>query len=365
MAYRSRFADPPPRRPGRLRLMLPAITVGVMSVALCGFWLYASWKTGSEIDGWLAREASLGRNWTCPDRKIAGFPFRIELSCTTPSFEGSAEGRGISGTLGRVLAVAQIYTPSHVIIEAESPLVVRERRGGTEWRLAWEGSLRASVIGQPGKLDRIAVQVTSPVLSGTVPDGTPVAFRAREAEAHLRRTPDRPQADGAFDVAVTIDKASVPPLDALLRGGDPTDANLVMTLTHAEPFSGRGLPAELDRWREAGGRLQLTTLTLSKGAKRIDASGNLGLDDMRRPQGRVELSLTGLEEVLQSMGLSNRSAGIGGLIAGVLTGRRSAQPAEPAPGTAAAPRGVVLPLRLESGRAYLGPIPVAPLPPLY
>ena len=42
---------------------------------------------------------------------------------------------------------------------------------------------------------------------------------------------------------MTIDKASVPPLDALLRGADPTDANLMLTLTQAEPFSGRGLPA--------------------------------------------------------------------------------------------------------------------------
>jgi hypothetical protein len=368
MAYRSRYATPPPRppRPSRLRVILPTLIMLGLSLVVAGAWAFASWRTGREIDGWIAREASLGRIWTCPDRRIGGFPFRIEVSCNDPAFEGRADGREVSGGLTRILAVAQIYSPNHVIVEVDGPLSVRETSTGSAWTVAWD-TLRASVVGQPGSaLERISVQAVSPSLVATGPAGT-FSATARAFETHLRRTPGRPEADGAYDIAATLAKATIPPLDAWLRGGDPTDVSVVMTVTKAEPLVGHGLTGELDRWRDAGGRLQLTNATLAKGAKRVEATGSLALDAFRRPEGRVELSLTGLDELLQSLGLGGRSATIGGLIAGVLSGRptEAAPPAPGAAGAAGATRGVVLPLRFEGGRAYLGPIPVASLPPLY
>ncbi|WP_158266846.1 DUF2125 domain-containing protein [Alsobacter soli] len=351
-----------PKRPSRLRIFAPTLLVLVCGAAAAGFWSFASWRTGQAIDAWLDREAALGREWSCPDRKIGGFPFRIEVTCARPSFRGPAEKRQVTGQLASAHAVAQVYSPNHVIVEAEGPLEVRDETGATA-QAAWE-LLRASVVGRPGgALERVSVEGKGLTLVAQSEVGS-LETGARALELHLRRTPDRPATDGAFDVAGRINGARVPPLDAVLGGAEPTDATVLATITQAEPLSGRGLQSELDRWRQAGGRLQLTSLTVLKGAKRVDAAGSLGLDDLHRAQGRVEVTLTGLDELLQSMGVSPRTAAIGGLIAGVLGGKKPAD-VDPPPGAGNALKGVTLPLRLDGGKAFLGPIPVARLAPLY
>src|SRR5687767_2544514 len=151
MAYRSRYAAPGPaprRTTSRVRVFLPTFVLLVLFAGLACFWAYASWRTGTEIDAWLDREARLGRNWTCPDREIGGFPFRIEVSCQKPAFSGTIPGREVSGEVGRVLAVAQIQSPSHVVMEIDGPLAV-STPSGDRLRLEWE-LLRASVQGRPG-----------------------------------------------------------------------------------------------------------------------------------------------------------------------------------------------------------------------
>lgn len=358
---RRNFSSPPPARSSRMRLFLPSILLAIVFLGLAGFWGFASWSIGRELDAWLDREASLGRTWTCPDRAIAGFPFRLEVSCGTPTFTGAAEGRAISGSIGRVLAVAQIYNPSHVIVEAAGPLTVRAQNGDAldlDFTLA-----RASIMGKPGAgLDRFSMELTQPRLKVAAASLPPISIGASMADFHIRRTPDRPTADGAFDVASLVQTASVPLLDQWLGGADTTEASLLATITRAEPLSGRGLPVELERWRTEGGRLQLSQFSLIRGTKRVDAAGTLNIDEAHRLQGRLDLTVAGLDEVLQSFGLSPRNAAIGGLIASVLGGRKA---------QAAAPRqdpsgkGVMLPLRLDNGKVMLGPIPVANLVPLY
>ena len=132
MAYRSRYAAPeqaPRRRTSRLRIFLPTLVLLGLFGVLAGFWAFATWRAGQEMDAWLDREARLGRTWTCPNREIGGFPFRIEVTCDKPSFTGRAQGRDVTGEVGRVMAVAQLQSPSHVIMEAEGPLTIASPAG--------------------------------------------------------------------------------------------------------------------------------------------------------------------------------------------------------------------------------------------
>ncbi|MCP8938704.1 DUF2125 domain-containing protein [Alsobacter sp. SYSU M60028] len=338
-------------------MSLPAIAVGVLFLGLSAFWFAASWWTGRQIDAWINREASLGRNWSCADRSIAGYPFRIEFSCDAPTFAGAMDGREVSGSLGRVLAVAQVYNPGHVIVEADGPLLVTEK-GGVEARLDWSLG-RASVIGRPGAVERVAVELTQPKLNLSGAPRGDVEASAALADFHLRRTPGRPPEDRAYDVASRIESGVVPPLDRLSGDAAPLDADVVATLTQADPLVGVGLATALERWRQAGGRVQVSTLTLRKGVKQAAATGNLGLDEGRRVQGRLELTLSGMDDLLKAYGVGPRTAVLSGLIAGVLGGKAEAQPA---PGKTA---GLTLPLRFENGRAFLGPVAVAALAPVY
>jgi hypothetical protein len=350
---------------GRYRIFLPTAILFLALVGLGGVWAFLAWRTGQEIDAWLQREASLGRTWACPDRSIGGFPFRIEIICANPTFTGVAEGRQVRGRLARIHTVTQIYNPSHMIVEAEGPLVV-EADGGDRLEAEWLLG-RASIIGKPGAgLERLSTEFTEPRVSVTSGRLGSTALAASLADFHIRRTPNRAPEDGAYDVASRITKATVPPLDAWLGGQATTEADIVATITKAEPLSGRGLPVELERWRTAGGRMQVSTVSLSHGARRLDAAGSVGLDELHRPQGRLDVTISGFDDLLARFGISGRNAAIGGLIAGVLGGKAAAATnGDAAQGATPAAKGVVLPLRLDQGRVFLGPIPVAQLLPLY
>lgn len=364
MAYKSRYASPPVTqrtRTSRWRIFLPTVVLMLLFAGLGAFWAYAAWRTGTSVDAWLAREARLGRIWTCPDRQIGGFPFRLELSCAKPGFVGKAGGRALTGELGRVHAVAQLQDPNHVIVEAEGPLVVSDDAGG-RLALEWE-LLQGSIQNQAGSpLGAIAVEATKPRLSLAGFGLASLEATGDMVDFHMRRTPGRPDEESAYDLASRATQLRLPPADQWLGDASPIDMDAVATVTQAEPLTGAPPAAELERWRLAGGKVQFGKVMVSKGAKRLDATGVVALDELHRPQGRLDVSVAGLDDLLQQFGLSPRAANIGGLIAGVLGGR---VPKTPAPDATAGPGGVVLPLRLDNGKAYLGPLAVARLAPLY
>ena len=51
---------------GVLLLLAVAWTIG---------WFYMRHRVTAGLDAWLASEARRGREWTCPDRAVGGYPF--------------------------------------------------------------------------------------------------------------------------------------------------------------------------------------------------------------------------------------------------------------------------------------------------
>ena len=107
--------SPSPRRPAWI-VILPAGLLLLAAIGWTAAWFYASGRVSGEIDAWIAREATQGRNWSCADRSIGGFPFRFELVCTEPTltFSGPSQWKVTSR---RAHAVAQVWDPQHIIAE--------------------------------------------------------------------------------------------------------------------------------------------------------------------------------------------------------------------------------------------------------
>jgi hypothetical protein len=355
---RDRVNEPAqPAGPPRWRLFLPFGMVVVVGIGLSAFWFQASRTTRAEIDAWLKREASVGRNWSCGDQSIGGFPFRIEFTCDRPSFEGEAEGRRVSGKLTSALAVAQVYTPNLVIVEAQGPLEVSLDDGSTldaRWK-----TMRASLRGTPGRgLERFSIEgqeldaaYRGPLLTTSV--------KAADAQLHLRPTPNA-AAPGSYDVALSATGASAPGT-AMLFGADTVDLEALATVTEAQPLSGRGLGVELQRWHEAGGEVRLTRFMLGRPDRLVQAQGTLRLDDDRRPEGSFDISITGLDRALALLGLGGK-ANLGSVLGSLLGKPKGAD--DPA-GAGPKPKPVTMTLRLDKGRAMLGPLPLGSLTPLY
>lgn len=357
------------RRRSRTGLFLPSILLLVLALAWSAAWLFIRSRAEAEMDGWIAAEGRAGRTWTCADRSLTGFPFRLELRCATVSFARS-DGRF---SLGRLTALVQVYDPRHGILDVQGPF--RVEQGELSADVAWD-SLEGSFHGASGGFTRASLVVEAPKGSvrGAQPD--PVGFSLKHLEAHARPAPGRFESEGAVDLSLRAEQVSLPVADAFLGNAAPADLALDATLNRATSLRSGPVKGELERWRQAGGGLDIALLSLAKGDRRLQGKGTLALDDAHRPAGRLELRAAGLEALVgQVMGQrlgAEKGALIGNLVGKLLGVRRRpseddpAQPEAP-PQAGDAPLKALPPLRLADGRLLLGPftIPNAALPPLY
>ncbi|KQU21089.1 hypothetical protein ASG63_05585 [Methylobacterium sp. Leaf94] len=357
--------SPTPTRPlSRKGLFLPYILLATLVIAWSLGWFYIRHRAASEMDGWIAQEAAAGRTWTCTDRSITGYPFRIELRCASLAFSRSDS----RFTLGPVTAVTQVYQPRQGILEVGGPFHVEQ--GDLTADATWT-SLEGSFHGASDGFVRASVVANGAkgVVRGAGPE--PIAFDTQHLELHARPTPGRFESEGSIDTSLRANRIRLPLVDAALGNADPADLALDATVSRATALGTGTVAKELEDWRQAGGGLDIALLSLAKGERRLQAKGRLDLDAAHRLQGQLDLRAAGVEALVgQVMGQrfgAEKGALIGSLV-GQLLGRRSQASAEAG---VAAPADDALkplpPLRLAEGRLMLGPFPIpnVQLPPLY
>jgi hypothetical protein len=347
---------PPEQRRSRFWLFAPFVALALAAVAWSAVWLIIRNRAEAQIDGWMAAEAIAGRQWSCPGRSVGGFPFRVEVTCPSLDLKRGAW----TAAIGPFRTVAQIYQPNHVIAELAGPFRATDGRAVVEasWR-----NLRASFRGAGDRFERVSVTAEAPVVNI---DGLPVgafALRSERLEAHIRPHPRRAD-EGAIEVSAQASNAVAPMLDALVGGGEPATIDLALTATQARDAAMRSVAGDLERWRRAGGKLEVTRLSLVKASRRLEAVGEASLDELHRPAGRFEVSAQGVEGLIGNL-TGGRLGGAAGALLGALLGERRRPAPEPSAGEG---RLTPLPpLRIENGRISFGPltIPGVRLSPLY
>lgn len=344
-----------PRRPSRMRLYLPFLLLALVAIGWSAAWFVIRGRTVAGMDEWMAAEAAAGRQWTCQDRRAGGYPFRIELSCSGLSLQRP----DVTAKLGPVVALAQIYRLGHIIIEAKGPLqvVAEGRRADTEWRL-----LQASVVFGSGTFQRLALVADAPRLKATAPGTAPIDLAASKLEVHARPDPADPT---VADIAFSAAGAVLPGLDALVGGSEPADLDLVLRASRVADLPARPIGAELERWRQAGGQIEIARARMVKGPRRLEAQGRIGIDEAHRPAGNLTGQVAGIEGLLGQF-VGDKAGLAGNLIGALLGGGRPAEIRQPTDPNA--PRMKPLPpLRLDNGRVSVGPlqIPNVRIPALY
>lgn len=331
---------------------MPIGLFALLVVAWCVGWFAIREVSRNGLDEWIAQEASAGRRWSCADRRFGGFPFRIEIGCS----EFTLDRPDVHASIGPLLVVSQIYNPRHIIAEAHGPLRIEASDAQVEgrWRL-----LQASVVIGGPAFERISIVTESPVATIRDSSGTPpLELVSRRFEAHLRPEPEAPT---TYDLAIRNDGAVVPWLDLLIGGTEPSDIALSLDITRIGDMQARPLAEEVDRWRLAGGRLELSSLTIAKGNRKLSAGGMVWLDESRRPEGQIDLAAANLGGLLGRVAGGSTVAGtILGAILGVPDQATSSRPAD-------ASLKPLPPLRLQAGRLLIGPvaIPGIRIPALY
>ncbi|WP_372423960.1 DUF2125 domain-containing protein [Salinarimonas chemoclinalis] len=351
-----------PRRGSRVWLFTPFVLLALVVVAWSAAWFVIRDRVADELDARLAEQAALGRAWTCADRGIGGFPFRIEISCSRLALDTDV---GLALELGPARALAQVYQPRHVIVNLAGPLSARSPQGAieAEWTL-----LEASVRNLGRGTEQLAFVVDGPrarVAAAALP--APVAARAERAELYLRPSPGATRREGPIDAVLRATALEAPGLADVLPAvaAGPTDIEAQMRL-HAPAALARagGDPRAAGRaWREAGGRVEIGVVSLETAAAALRITGEFALDALDRPEGRIEASGRGLGPIAQAA-LGGRGDFMTDAIVAALGG---GSPAPVAPGEEAPPLVPLPPLRITEGRVFVGPIPVPRMavPPLF
>src|SRR5215475_425334 len=115
-----------PRRRPLWRLFIAPVLLLIAAIGWSAFWFFAASQVDVQADAWRAREAKSGRVYDCARRSVGGYPFRLEVACDGASVALNSQAAGQAPTpftakLDRILVVAQVYDPKHVIAEFTSP----------------------------------------------------------------------------------------------------------------------------------------------------------------------------------------------------------------------------------------------------
>ena len=338
------------------RVFLPSAILGVIIVAWSGFWWYASTRVQGEWDNFVARQAELGRQITCGDQGLAGYPFRLEMHCGGPQVVSTRPGQAFSLTLGDLNAVAQVYQPNKAVLEAKGPLTLMDS-DGSKITASWKSAEASMAIWTSGPQNADVVINNLDASANRGGEALPL-FSGTNIEAHIRVAEGANAAPGAYDLVAKADAAAIPLLDARLGNPAPLSAQVQGTITKID-LRPQTLPERLRTWAAEGGTLTIVLAQVNRGPTSVKATGTVALDTEGHPTGDLVMALAGVNELTNALSQSGLVPGKFTSLIGV--GLQMLGKPSNIDGKAA----VEVPLKLNNGKVSIGAFPAGKLPSLF
>jgi hypothetical protein len=390
---------PAPRRRPLWRLfIMPALLV-VAAIGWSAFWFYAASEVGVRADAWRAREAKSGRVYDCGKRSVAGYPFRLEVSCDDASVSLVSQTAGapsaFTARLSEIMVIAQIYQPNLLIADFKAPATIADRGQPPSMKVNWTTG-RSSITGLPNNPQRASIVFDNAAIDRiNGPVQTPLA-KAAHVELHGRIAEGSPQDHPVIETVLQIAGGTIQEVHPLLAA--PFDADVQTRLSGLQDFSPKPWPERFREIQASGGHVEIVRSRIQQGDMIAVAAGTLGLNANGRIDGELQMTVAGIEKVIPALGiekmledgvpqatldrvapgvksqdlnnlfgaLDKAIPGLGKVVkqnanVGVAAGINSL-------GTAAELEGKkarAFPLRFVDGAVFFGPIKVAQLPPLF
>ncbi len=292
-----------PVRRSRWGLFVAPVLLLIAAIAWSAFWFFAASQVDVQADAWRAHEAKSGRVYDCTRRSVGGFPFRLEISCDSPSVTLASQtaqaANQFTAKLDRILVVAQVYDPKHVIAEFSGPAAIADKSGqsfAATWKLG-----RASVFGLPEVPQRASVVFDAPSLARV--DGSiqvPLA-EAAHVELHGRLVEGSPKDAPVIESVVQINKGTIRGLHPLLA--DPFDADMRALVSGLKDMTPKPWPVRFREIQAAGGHVEIVQSRIQQGDLVAVAAGTLGLSPAGRLEGELQMTVAGIERVIRALGI--------------------------------------------------------------
>jgi hypothetical protein len=294
-----------PRRHSRWRIFIAPLLLLIVAIVWCGFWFYAASQVDAQAVAWRAREAKAGRVYDCAKRSVAGFPFRLEVSCEGASVAlvsqtaSQPPSQPFTAKLGQILVVAQIYDPKRVIAEFTSPATLVDPLSQQSYAVNWSLG-HASIAGLPFTPDRASVEFNDPAIDRVGQMPVPLA-RAKHAELHGRLAPGSSADQPVIESEMLINQGSIQGLHPLLA--EPFDVGVHARVTGLTDFSPKPWPVRFRELQAAGGHVEIVQSRVQQGDLVAVAAGTLGLSASGRLDGELQMTVAGIEKVIPALGI--------------------------------------------------------------
>ena len=331
-----------PRKPRRWLLWGPWIAFAVLVVAGAAVSVAVRVNAAKQMDAQAARLRAEGYDIAWGSRHIGGFPFRLETVLTDVRL---AEPSGWAIAAPELRAEAAIYKLGTWVGYAPQGLSLTRPGSGTVRIQA--KVLRASVSGMGRLPPRLSIEGED--LTFLAPSGAkPYPLRsAKNLQIHTRRGPDD-QAQIMFKLDGA--QAELPALLGHVAQGKPIAIALDATYTKASTMHGADWPRAVQAWTDAGGKLTVSSATLTAGDAQLNALGgtlSVGFDG--RLRGDLLVELRQAPRALIAMGQTGAAPPEAAAAAAAVVAARQ--------GDGAAAQANIT---FEAGQATLGPVAIGP-----
>ena len=395
-------AETPQRRHSRGPLYAIVTVVALLVVGWTVFWFVAASRIETELDGWRAREAKAGREYDCGQRKIGGFPFRLEVYCegvgialSKQTAEQSASNTLVTARLAGIHVVTQVYNPTLIIAEFTGPVTFTDLGQQPSISANWTLG-QSSVVGLPIAPQRASLAFDKPsidLLNGAVP--SPL-LRADHLELHGRLAEGSAQENPVIETVLRLVAAKVFGVHPVLQ--EAFNADIRAKLSGLKNLAPKPWPERFREIQAAGGHIDITQSRFEQGDVLALAAGSLGINASGRLEGQLAMTIAGIEKIIPALGLdrlldqgisqgaidkmapgvkasdvNNVIGALDRVVPGLGNFARKNANAGLAAGIAAlgqettleGRKAIALPLKFVDGAMFLGPLQVAQLPPLF
>jgi len=326
--------------------MLAAAAIAAGSGAL---WAWAAGQVDTAIERWSDEQRVRGWNVTYAGPELGGYPLAVTAILDDPAV-GSPHGWRWAGE--RLAGRAKVWAPLTLELDLPRRQTLHAEVRGETRRVALDSAAGDGklVFRGDGAVEMAEVELRDLNASGD-PDWQMTAARlhAGVGIGNGANAPDWLLNAESSDIVL--------PEAARSPFGDSVRRLAVQAAVFGQVPPGD--PAEgLAAWRDAGGRIEVEAFELRHGPLDLLAQGTVVLDALLRPQGELKARIGGLSEALDTLtsaGLIDKNAALALKLSALALARREDGTGRPV---------VELPLFLQEGWAYLGPLPLFRLRPV-
>ncbi|WP_395645843.1 DUF2125 domain-containing protein [Terricaulis sp.] len=282
----------------RVWLWTPWVLFALIVLGWVGYWHIVATQAEGRLRVWASEQNASGAQVEIGGVVRHGFPVLMRLEIRDFSY-APARG-GWRATTPALDLNVEMLQPSHVIFAARRPIALSRADGAltniAARKLIVSVRMRGAALAQAG-IEGDDVTLDDPSKEGVL--------TARKIVANLR--PDPRQAGDyqlAFDAA---DLALPRPVRSFETFGLNVPAmRAAVVVTHASALMQASQNDPLGPWREAGGRVRFEGLALNWGPLETTGTGEGGLDEQHRLQGRLVIPVRRPAPVLNAIAGSER-----------------------------------------------------------